>query len=78
MDQAYSHDIKEGFMGEHDNNSEPRISREDLLKMLAEQIHSIDRLPNHAKFSFVTNADLGYCLSILYGLHASDPVDSSE
>jgi len=54
------------------SEQEPKLTRDDLLKMLAEQIHSIDRLPNHAKFSFVTNADLGYALSIIYGL-----VDSS-
>ena len=47
---------------------EKKFSKEDLLQMLAEQIHSIDKLPNHAKFSFVTNADLAYVLSILYGL----------
>lgn len=50
------------------SEEQPKLTREDLLKMLAEQIHSIDRLPNHAKFSFVTNADLGYALSIIYGL----------
>lgn len=50
------------------SEEEPKITREDLLKMLAEQINSIDRLPAHAKFSFVTNADMGYALSILFGL----------
>lgn len=50
------------------SEEEPKITREDLLKMLAEQINAIDRLPTHAKFSFVTNADMGYTLSILFGL----------
>jgi hypothetical protein len=56
------------YMSEEEN----RFSREDMLKMLAEQIAAIDRLPNHAKFSFVTNADLGYALSIIYGLLSDD------
>lgn len=50
------------------NEEQAKLTREDLLQMLAEQIYSIDRLPAHAKFSFVTNADLGYALSIIYGL----------
>jgi len=50
------------------SEEQPKLTREDMLKMLAEQINAIDRLPNHAKFSFVTNADLGYALSILFGL----------
>lgn len=50
------------------SEEQPKITKEDLLKMLAEQIHAIDRLPPHAKFSFVTNADMGYVLSILFGL----------
>lgn len=55
-------------------SEEPRLTREDLLKMLAEHINSIDRLPNHAKFSFVTNADLGYILSVIYGLVCDDEI----
>jgi len=51
---------------------EAKLTREDLLKMLAEQINAIDRLPAHAKFSFVTNADMGYVLSIIYGLFSSE------
>ncbi len=56
---------------------EKRFSRDDMLLMLAEQIAAIDRLPNHAKFSFVTNADLGYALSIIYGL-VSDTGSTEE
>lgn len=51
---------------------EKKLNREDLLVMLAEQIASIDKLPQHAKFSFVTNADLAYALSIIYGLVSKD------
>lgn len=54
------------------SDQEPNLTREDLVKMLAEQINAIDRLPNHAKFSFVTNADLEYALSIIYGLVSGD------
>lgn len=60
----------EGNMSE--DEKEKRFNRDDLLKMLAEQIASIERLPNHAKFSFVTNADLAYTLSIIYGLVSED------
>lgn len=54
-----------------------KLTREDLLKMLAEQINAIDRLPSHAKFSFITNADMGYVLSIIYGLFSSDESNDS-
>lgn len=54
------------------SEEEPKLTRDDLVKMLAEQINAIDRLPNHAKFSFVTNADLAYALSIIYGLVSGD------
>jgi len=50
------------------SEEEPKIGREDLLKMLAEQINFIDKLPPHARYSYVSNADFGYVLSILYGL----------
>lgn len=53
-------------------DKESKLTRDDLLKMLAEQINAIDRLPSHAKFSFVTNADMGYVLSIIYGLFSSE------
>ena len=55
-----------------------KFTRDEMLTMLAEQIHSIDRLPAHAKFSFVTNADLGYALSIIYGLVSGDDSASTE
>jgi len=65
------------------SEEQPKLSKEDLLKMLAEQIHAIERLPPHAKFSFVTNADLAYVISILYGLldtddHSSHKEDSDK
>ena len=53
------------------SEEQPKLTREDLLQMLASQIDAINRLPNHSKFSFVTNADLEYTLSIIYGLFDS-------
>lgn len=61
-----------------EDEKEKKFTREDMLTMLAQQIASIDRLPNHAKFSFVTNADLGYALSIIYGLVSGDDESSMQ
>jgi hypothetical protein len=61
-----------------EDEKEKKFTREDMLTMLAQQIASIDRLPNHAKFSFVTNADLGYALSIIYGLVSGDDDSSMQ
>jgi len=55
-----------------EDEKDKKFTRDDMLTMLAQQIHNIDNLPNHAKFSFVTNADLGYALSIIYGLVSDD------
>lgn len=42
-----------------------KIPLDDILNMIEGQIESILNLPEHAKFSFVTNNDLCYSLMLV-------------
>ena len=52
-----------------EEKEEPKgISQHELLEQLAAQVEHFDKLPEHVKFSFVTNADLCYLMLLVLNI----------
>ena len=67
------HGLSEGYDNRNDKENADNapekegnpITREELIEQLDLQISYFDRLPQHEKFSFCTNADLCYFMMLI-------------
>lgn len=52
-----------------EDEEEPKgITQEELIQQLEAQTNYYDKLPQHEKFSFVTNADLCYFMLLVLNI----------
>jgi len=62
-------DDAEHITPEEQSDGEPKgLTREELIEQLDAQVSQFDRLPEHVKFSFATNADLYYPMLLILNI----------
>jgi len=57
------------YTGEQeDQEPQKEVTRDELVDQLQAQVNYYDQLPQHEKFTFVTNADLAYFMLLVLNI----------